>query len=111
MTCCGSKFNWPGIWLFAARVKGHRRHRPRTGRLAPEVIIPAHCTSWKAAHTTVRHLPGAFITNSVGTIFHLTGPSAAHGPRPDTARAANVARGHVQHHLVAALTRHGSSMV
>jgi hypothetical protein len=74
MTCCGSKFNCPGIRLLTARVKGHRRHRPRAARLAPEVIIPAHCTSWKAAHTTVRHLPGAFIKNSVGTTFHLTRP-------------------------------------
>jgi 7,8-dihydropterin-6-yl-methyl-4-(beta-D-ribofuranosyl)aminobenzene 5'-phosphate synthase len=41
-------------------------------QLAPEVIVPAHCTGWKATHAIARHLPGAFIQNSVGTTFHLT---------------------------------------
>ena len=39
--------------------------------LAPEVIVPAHCTGWKATHAIARRLPGAFIQNSVGTTFHL----------------------------------------
>ena len=41
-------------------------------QLAPEVIVPAHCTGWKATHAIARRLPGAFIQNSVGTTFHLT---------------------------------------
>ena len=41
-------------------------------QLAPDVIIPAHCTGWKATHAIARHLPGAFIQNSVGTTFHLS---------------------------------------
>jgi 7,8-dihydropterin-6-yl-methyl-4-(beta-D-ribofuranosyl)aminobenzene 5'-phosphate synthase len=41
-------------------------------RLAPEVIVPAHCTGWKATHAIASRLPGSFIQNSVGTIFHLT---------------------------------------
>jgi 7,8-dihydropterin-6-yl-methyl-4-(beta-D-ribofuranosyl)aminobenzene 5'-phosphate synthase len=36
------------------------------------VIVPAHCTGWKATHAIARRLPGAFIQNSVGTTFHLT---------------------------------------
>ena len=45
--------------------------------LAPEVIVPAHCTGWKATHAIARRLPGAFIQNSVGTTFHLTAVTAA----------------------------------
>ena len=41
-------------------------------QLAPDVIIPAHCTGWKATHAIARHLPGAFIQNSVGTTFHFS---------------------------------------
>jgi 7,8-dihydropterin-6-yl-methyl-4-(beta-D-ribofuranosyl)aminobenzene 5'-phosphate synthase len=45
-------------------------------QLAPEVIVPAHCTGWKATHAIARRLPGAFIQNSVGTTFQLTAASA-----------------------------------
>ena len=41
-------------------------------QLAPDVIVPAHCTGWKATNAIARRLPGAFIQNSVGTTFHLT---------------------------------------
>jgi 7,8-dihydropterin-6-yl-methyl-4-(beta-D-ribofuranosyl)aminobenzene 5'-phosphate synthase len=41
--------------------------------LAPDVIVPAHCTGWKATHAIAARLPAAFIQNSVGTTFHLTG--------------------------------------
>lgn len=40
--------------------------------LAPDVIVPAHCTGWKAIHTFARRLPDAFIQNSVGTTYGLT---------------------------------------
>jgi 7,8-dihydropterin-6-yl-methyl-4-(beta-D-ribofuranosyl)aminobenzene 5'-phosphate synthase len=40
--------------------------------LAPDVIVPAHCTGWKAIHTFARRLPDAFIQNSVGTTYELT---------------------------------------
>jgi 7,8-dihydropterin-6-yl-methyl-4-(beta-D-ribofuranosyl)aminobenzene 5'-phosphate synthase len=46
-------------------------------QLAPEVIVPAHCTGWKATHAIARRLPGAFIQNSVGTTFHFTATAAA----------------------------------
>jgi 7,8-dihydropterin-6-yl-methyl-4-(beta-D-ribofuranosyl)aminobenzene 5'-phosphate synthase len=39
--------------------------------MAPEVIVPAHCTGWKATHTLAARLPGSFIQNSVGTTFDL----------------------------------------
>jgi len=46
-------------------------------QLAPDLIVPAHCTGWQATHAIARRLPGAFIQNSVGTAFHLTGTAAA----------------------------------
>lgn len=39
--------------------------------LGPEMIVPAHCTGWKAIHAIARELPGAFVQNSVGTRFLL----------------------------------------
>jgi 7,8-dihydropterin-6-yl-methyl-4-(beta-D-ribofuranosyl)aminobenzene 5'-phosphate synthase len=39
--------------------------------LAPEVIVPAHCTGWRAQHRLAAALPGAFIPNAVGTTFTL----------------------------------------
>jgi 7,8-dihydropterin-6-yl-methyl-4-(beta-D-ribofuranosyl)aminobenzene 5'-phosphate synthase len=39
--------------------------------LAPDVIVPAHCTGWKAALALAGRLPDAFIANSVGTRFDL----------------------------------------
>jgi 7,8-dihydropterin-6-yl-methyl-4-(beta-D-ribofuranosyl)aminobenzene 5'-phosphate synthase len=46
-------------------------------QLAPDVIVPAHCTGWKATHAIARRLPAAFIQNSVGTTFHLAAADAA----------------------------------
>jgi 7,8-dihydropterin-6-yl-methyl-4-(beta-D-ribofuranosyl)aminobenzene 5'-phosphate synthase len=39
--------------------------------LAPDVIVPAHCTGWKAQHRYAAELAGAFIPNAVGTTFTL----------------------------------------
>ncbi len=35
--------------------------------LNPALIVPAHCTGWKAVHALARELPQAFVPNSVGT--------------------------------------------
>jgi 7,8-dihydropterin-6-yl-methyl-4-(beta-D-ribofuranosyl)aminobenzene 5'-phosphate synthase len=43
--------------------------------LAPEVVVPAHCTGWDASHRMATRLPDAFIQNSVGTRFELVGSS------------------------------------
>jgi len=37
--------------------------------LAPKLIVPSHCTGWKATHEIARALPDAFVPNSVGTTF------------------------------------------
>ena len=39
--------------------------------LKPELIVPAHCTGWRAVHAMARELPEAFVQNSVGTRFIL----------------------------------------
>jgi 7,8-dihydropterin-6-yl-methyl-4-(beta-D-ribofuranosyl)aminobenzene 5'-phosphate synthase len=39
--------------------------------LDPQVIVPAHCTGWKAVHAFAARFPNAFIQNSVGTQFEL----------------------------------------
>jgi 7,8-dihydropterin-6-yl-methyl-4-(beta-D-ribofuranosyl)aminobenzene 5'-phosphate synthase len=36
-------------------------------RIAPDVIVPGHCTGWKATHETARRLPLAYVQTSVGT--------------------------------------------
>lgn len=39
--------------------------------LEPDVVVPAHCTGWKAATAFAARLPDAFIQNTVGTRFDL----------------------------------------
>jgi len=39
--------------------------------LDPTVIVPAHCTGWRAVHALAAALPDAFIQNAVGTRFEL----------------------------------------
>jgi 7,8-dihydropterin-6-yl-methyl-4-(beta-D-ribofuranosyl)aminobenzene 5'-phosphate synthase len=39
--------------------------------LHPSMLVPAHCTGWRAQHAMAAHFGPAFIPNSVGTSFHL----------------------------------------
>lgn len=39
--------------------------------LAPEVIVPTHCTGWRAIHALAAQFPDAFIQNSIGTRYEL----------------------------------------
>jgi 7,8-dihydropterin-6-yl-methyl-4-(beta-D-ribofuranosyl)aminobenzene 5'-phosphate synthase len=39
--------------------------------LAPDVVMPAHCTGWRAQHRLAAELPDAFIPNAVGTSVTL----------------------------------------
>jgi 7,8-dihydropterin-6-yl-methyl-4-(beta-D-ribofuranosyl)aminobenzene 5'-phosphate synthase len=41
---------------------------------APEVIVPAHCTGWRATHALAAALPDAFLPPSVGTKYALQSP-------------------------------------
>lgn len=38
---------------------------------APAVVVPAHCTSWRAQQALASRLPDAFLPNSVGSRFEL----------------------------------------
>jgi len=40
-------------------------------QIDPVLIVPAHCTGWKATHCIAREFSDAFIQNSVGTRFLL----------------------------------------
>jgi 7,8-dihydropterin-6-yl-methyl-4-(beta-D-ribofuranosyl)aminobenzene 5'-phosphate synthase len=39
--------------------------------MAPDLVVPAHCTGWRAQHRLAATLPGAFVPNAVGTSFHV----------------------------------------
>lgn len=38
---------------------------------APKVLVPTHCTGWKAIHAFAAAMPEAFVQNSVGTRYVL----------------------------------------
>ena len=38
---------------------------------APDFLVPAHCTGWRATQTLATKFPDAFIPNSVGTRFEF----------------------------------------
>jgi 7,8-dihydropterin-6-yl-methyl-4-(beta-D-ribofuranosyl)aminobenzene 5'-phosphate synthase len=39
--------------------------------MAPAVVVPAHCTGWRAQHRLAAALPDAFVPNAVGTTFTI----------------------------------------
>ena len=39
--------------------------------IAPNFVVPGHCTGWIAQHKIAREMPDAFIPNSVGTTLLL----------------------------------------
>jgi 7,8-dihydropterin-6-yl-methyl-4-(beta-D-ribofuranosyl)aminobenzene 5'-phosphate synthase len=39
--------------------------------LAPSLLVPAHCTGWKAVHQLAARFPGAFVQSAVGTTVEL----------------------------------------
>jgi metal-dependent hydrolase (beta-lactamase superfamily II) len=44
--------------------------------MAPDLLVPAHFTGWKAQHRIAAALPSAFVPNAVGTSFTLGGCAA-----------------------------------
>ena len=40
-------------------------------RIGPDIIVPGHCTGWRATHELARLLPNAYIQTSVGTRLHF----------------------------------------
>jgi 7,8-dihydropterin-6-yl-methyl-4-(beta-D-ribofuranosyl)aminobenzene 5'-phosphate synthase len=41
------------------------------GAMSPSVVVPAHCTGWRAQHAMAARFGEAFIPNTVGTRFEL----------------------------------------
>jgi 7,8-dihydropterin-6-yl-methyl-4-(beta-D-ribofuranosyl)aminobenzene 5'-phosphate synthase len=39
--------------------------------IGPAIIVPGHCTGWKATHELAHRLPAAYIQSSVGTRLHF----------------------------------------
>ena len=35
--------------------------------IGPDIIVPGHCTGWRATHELARQLPAAYVQTSVGT--------------------------------------------
>ena len=39
--------------------------------LSPDVVVPGHCTGWRAVHTVAAALPAAYAASNVGTTFRF----------------------------------------
>ena len=39
--------------------------------LSPSLLVPAHCTGWKACHQFATQFPEAFVMSTVGTTIRL----------------------------------------
>jgi 7,8-dihydropterin-6-yl-methyl-4-(beta-D-ribofuranosyl)aminobenzene 5'-phosphate synthase len=48
---------------------------PRTieelAAIGPDVVVPGHCTGWKATHELASRMPAAYVQTSVGTRMHF----------------------------------------
>jgi 7,8-dihydropterin-6-yl-methyl-4-(beta-D-ribofuranosyl)aminobenzene 5'-phosphate synthase len=44
------------------------------GALSPRMVVPAHCTGWKAQSALAAALPDAYVANSIGTRFDVVAP-------------------------------------
>jgi 7,8-dihydropterin-6-yl-methyl-4-(beta-D-ribofuranosyl)aminobenzene 5'-phosphate synthase len=40
-------------------------------KIGPNIIVPGHCTGWKATHELARQLPDAYVQTSVGSRLHF----------------------------------------
>jgi 7,8-dihydropterin-6-yl-methyl-4-(beta-D-ribofuranosyl)aminobenzene 5'-phosphate synthase len=47
--------------------------------IAPRLVMPGHCTGWKAIHAFAREFPEAFAQSSVGTRLVIESGSQAAG--------------------------------
>ena len=56
---------------------------PRTldelAAIGPAVVVPGHCTGWKATHQLAAKLPEAYVQTSVGTRLSFAAPSPVAG--------------------------------
>jgi 7,8-dihydropterin-6-yl-methyl-4-(beta-D-ribofuranosyl)aminobenzene 5'-phosphate synthase len=40
-------------------------------KIGPDIIVPGHCTGWRATHELAHRLPNAYVQSSVGTRMHF----------------------------------------
>jgi 7,8-dihydropterin-6-yl-methyl-4-(beta-D-ribofuranosyl)aminobenzene 5'-phosphate synthase len=40
--------------------------------MTPDLIVPGHCTGWRAQHALAAAMPDAWVTGSSGSAFRLT---------------------------------------
>ena len=39
--------------------------------IGPDIVVPGHCTGWRATNLVVDTLPNAFVQSNVGTRLHF----------------------------------------
>ncbi len=44
---------------------------------APDLLVPGHCTGWRAQHALAAALPDAWVLGSSGTTYRMSAPAAA----------------------------------
>jgi 7,8-dihydropterin-6-yl-methyl-4-(beta-D-ribofuranosyl)aminobenzene 5'-phosphate synthase len=55
--------------------------------LAPDLLVPGHCTGWREQNDLAAALPGSWVQGSSGTRYQLTGPTSITADRkPRTGR-------------------------
>jgi 7,8-dihydropterin-6-yl-methyl-4-(beta-D-ribofuranosyl)aminobenzene 5'-phosphate synthase len=45
--------------------------------IAPDLLVPGHCTGWRAQHALAGALPNAWAQGSSGTTYHMSAIAAA----------------------------------
>jgi 7,8-dihydropterin-6-yl-methyl-4-(beta-D-ribofuranosyl)aminobenzene 5'-phosphate synthase len=48
--------------------------------IGPQLVMPGHCTGWKATHAFAREFPDAFVQPSVGTSLVIEAASKTGNP-------------------------------
>lgn len=50
--------------------------------IGPAIVVPGHCTGWRATHELARSLPNAYVQTSLGTRLHFEGGVADNPTAP-----------------------------
>lgn len=59
---------------------------PRTiealSSIAPDVVVPGHCTGWRAMGGVLTRLPNQYVQSNVGTRLHFVGAPVTESTNP-----------------------------
>ena len=55
----------------SVQMKAAQEGIERLAAMNPAVLVPAHCTGWRAQHAMAARFPAAFVPNAVGSRFYL----------------------------------------